>query len=96
MASSIHHTFDGRSWRIIKEFAGIYGVKINYHNIKELHVSDIYDALRWSWNASIPINNLLISRDRKQLKIGLLKRAAKGYKNKQFYEELKMKLEKLA
>jgi hypothetical protein len=36
MASSLSHTFDGRSWRIIKEFTGIYGVKMDYTKITKL------------------------------------------------------------
>ena len=36
MASSLPHTFDGRSWRIIKEFTGIYGVKMDYTKITKL------------------------------------------------------------
>ena len=36
MASSVPHTFDGRSWRIIKEFTGIYGVKMDYTKITKL------------------------------------------------------------
>lgn len=45
MATSLHHAFDGRSWRIIKEFVGIYGIKMDYTKIAKLSrkkLSNIY------------------------------------------------------
>lgn len=44
MASSLSHTFDGRSWRIIKEFTGIYGVKMNYSKITKLSREKLSNA----------------------------------------------------
>jgi hypothetical protein len=44
MASSLSHTFDGRSWRIIKEFTGIYGVKMNYSKIAKLSRDKLSNA----------------------------------------------------
>lgn len=44
MASTLSHAFDGRSWRIIKEFAGIYGVKMNYSKIAKLSRNKLSNA----------------------------------------------------
>ena len=44
MASSLPHTFDGRSWRIIKEFTGIYGIKMDYTKITNLSRDNLSKA----------------------------------------------------
>lgn len=44
MASSLSHTFDQASWRVIKEFVGIYGVKLNYAKIKNLSRDKLSNA----------------------------------------------------
>ena len=44
MVSSLPHTFDGRSWRIIKEFTGIYGVKMDYSKIAKLSRDKLSNA----------------------------------------------------
>ena len=36
MATFLSHTFDQASWRIIKEFVGIYGIKMDYTKIGKL------------------------------------------------------------
>jgi hypothetical protein len=44
MVSSLPHTFDGRSWRIIKEFTGIYGVKMDYTKVTKLSRAQLSKA----------------------------------------------------
>lgn len=44
MTSSLSHTFDQASWRVIKEFVGIYGVKLNYAKIKNLSRDKLSNA----------------------------------------------------
>ncbi len=92
------HKFDQASWRIILEFWGIYGVNLNYSTIIKLQTCHIHDALRWSR----AINPTFIETGKRCYhyhqnvtlwKRLLLKKVANGYKNIQFYEELKMKIE---
>ena len=122
MASSLSHTFDGRSWRIIKEFTGIYGVKMDYTKITKLskdkiskayfehaelpikpfEVSIVYRA-KYNRNGKIislapdtpsgtrpfvPSGTRAFDKGIKEWKAIILKKAAQGYKNRQFYEEL--------
>tara|TARA_B110000285_G_scaffold233043_1_gene305698 strand:+ start:341 stop:862 length:522 start_codon:yes stop_codon:yes gene_type:complete len=98
ITSSLSHTFDQASWRIILEFVGIYGVTLNYSTIIKLRASDITDALRWS----MAISPLFITTSKRHYihhqnktlwKKLLLKKVANGYKNLKFYEELEMKIE---
>jgi hypothetical protein len=114
MASSLPHTFDGRSWRIIKEFTGIYGVKMNYTKITKLSRDKLSKA--YFEHAKLPIepfevlivyrakynqNGKIISlapdtpsetrpfdKGCDEWKSLILKKAAQGYKNRQFYEAL--------
>ena len=44
MALSNSHKFDQASWRIIKEFVGIYGVKMNYTKIAKLSRDKLSNA----------------------------------------------------
>lgn len=44
MASPLSHKFDQASWRVIKEFTGIYGVKMDYGKIKNLSRDKLSDA----------------------------------------------------
>lgn len=103
------HTFDQRSWRIIKGFVGIYGIKMDYSKIAKLSrenlskayfkignlpvlkvsitlniVHDLYGNPRYEEN----INHLpaVQPKTAKEWKATILKRAAQGYKNRQFYE----------
>ena len=86
------HVFDQASWRVIKEFVGIYGIKMDYSTICKLHVGDIHDALRWS--EIIPPTFIYnYHKNPKSWKARLLKRASLGYKSRQFYEELKLKMD---
>ena len=114
MASSLSHTFDGRSWRIIKEFTGIYGVKMNYSKIAKLskdkiskayfehaklpiepfEVSIVYRA-KYNQNGKIislapdtPSGTRPFDKGIDEWKRLILKKAAQGYKNRQFYEAL--------
>jgi hypothetical protein len=59
MASSLSHTFDARSWRIIKEFTGIYGVKMNYSKIAKLSKDKISKA--YFEHAKLPIEPFEVS-----------------------------------
>ena len=93
MANHLSHTFDQVSWRLIKEFVGIYGINMDYTKIYNLHVSFIYDALRWSESIKPIFVISTLIHDPLRLKTILLKRVAKGYKNIMFYEELKNMLE---
>tara|TARA_B100000459_G_scaffold82305_1_gene46028 strand:- start:84 stop:797 length:714 start_codon:yes stop_codon:yes gene_type:complete len=112
MASSLSHTFDQASWRVIREFAGIYGVKLNYAKIKNLSRDKLSDAyfkegklplitvqVSWSVNFDASGNSTwgkeafkqleaTKSQTAKEWKATILKRAAQGYKNRQFYEAL--------
>ena len=83
--------FDQASWRVIKEFVGIYGIKMDYSTILKLHVSDIHDAMRWS--DIIPPTLIHNYHHPKSWKARMLKRVMRGYKSRQFYEEIKLKIE---
>ena len=78
------HTFDQRSWALIKVFAGIYGVKMDYSKIKNLTVSTISHAMKYGTEYS---NNRYIGRDRAWKKF-LLRKISKGRKSRRFYEEI--------
>ena len=104
------HTFDQRSWRIIKEFAGIYGIKMDYTKIAKLPRTKLSKAYFGDGNLplfeeevsftvkfnafgkSIWSNNTrkqraaLAPKGAKEWKALILRRAAQGYKNRQFYE----------
>ena len=116
------HMFDQRSWRLIKEFTGIYGIKMNYSKIAKLskdkitkayfqvaklpikpfEVSIVYRA-KYNQNGKIislapdtpsgtrpfvPSGTRPFDKGIKEWKAIILKKAAQGYKNRQFYEEL--------
>lgn len=78
------HTFDQRSWRLIKDFAGIYGVKMDYSKIKNLTASTISHAMKYGKEYS---KNGYMSRAGAWKKF-LLKKISKGLKSRQFYEEI--------
>ena len=101
--------FDQRSWRIIKEFSGIYGIKMDYTNIIKLSrdkLSNVYFkiskfpiskvsvtiTITYDCNGKPDIQENLTSllqlKSTKEWKAIILKRIAKGYKNKKLYEEL--------
>ena len=114
MATLPPYTFDQRSWRIIKEFTGIYGVKMDYTKIAKLskdkiskayfehaelpikpfEVSIVYRA-KYNRNGKIislapdtPSGTRPFDKGIKEWKAIILKKAAQGYKNREFYEEL--------
>lgn len=86
------------AWYLVKEFAGIYGVKMNYQAVKKLNVNIISNA--YFNYAKLPPITRTITYDRfgnpeklRTFKIKdwiniILKRAAMGYKNRLFYESL--------
>ena len=108
------HTFDQRSWRLIKDFVGIYGIKMDYTKITKLSKDKITKA--YFDDAKLPLepfevsivyrvkydqNGRIISRapdtpcgtqpfDKgvQEWKTLILEKAAQGYKNREFYEEL--------
>ncbi len=112
MALSNSHKFDQASWRIIKEFVGIYGVKMDYSKIAKLSRDKLSNAyfkegklplitvqVSWSVNYDASGNSMWGEEAFKQLvatksqtvkewKATILKRAAQGHKNRQFYEAL--------
>ena len=85
MAAQKPHMFDQCAWRLIKEFIGIYGIKMNYTKIKNLSraklskACEIVEHLSYFGDCSMLV---------KQWKRTILKKVAEGYKNRQFYEEL--------
>ena len=88
------HRFDQASWRIIKEFVGIYGLKMDYSAIFKLTASDIHDAMRYSNVIATPFFTMRRNYNRYRHPIAwktlLLKKAAMGHKNCQFYQELEL------
>ena len=108
------HTFDQRSWRIIKDFVGIYDIKMDYTKITKLskdkiskayfehaklpiepfEVSIVYRA-KYNQNGKIislapdtPSGTRPFDKSIKEWKALILKKAAQGYKNREFYEAL--------
>ena len=106
------HTFDQRSWRIIKDFVGIYNIKMDYTKITKLskdkiskayfehaklpmepfEVSIVYRA-KYNQNGKIislapdtPSGTRPFDKSIKEWKALILKKAAQGYKNREFYE----------
>lgn len=94
-SNTTNHRFDQRSWNLIKLFVGIYGIKLDYSAISELHEGDIYDAVKWSRTSSymMPIEYLKTRHYGTPLKNIILKNIAKIWKNRMLYEELEIKLE---
>ena len=105
------HMFDQRSWRIIKEFVGIYGIKMDYTKITKLSRDKLSNAYfkegklplitvqvswsitfdasgnsTWSEEAFKQIDTTKSQTTAKEWKATILKRAAQGHKNRQFYE----------
>lgn len=105
------HTFDQRSWRIIKEFAGIYCIQMDYRKIAKLPCNKLSKAyfghgniplfeekvsltakfnafgkLIWSPDHARNHRAAFAPKGAKEWKALILRRAAQGYKNRQFYE----------
>lgn len=86
----VMHLFDGRSWRIIKEFCGIYMIKnidysIFYHgsfSMISCYLKNSYMELHQSYNN--PYYKLIKFGSMHALRRAL----AKGYKSQRFYSRL--------
>tara|TARA_B100001094_G_scaffold94143_1_gene90036 strand:+ start:1313 stop:1744 length:432 start_codon:yes stop_codon:yes gene_type:complete len=100
MSSSQKHThkFAQAPWRIIREFAGIYGVKMDYSKFATISVSTIEDAINYS---ELFQDKFFISRMRrdhkyfrnpKVWKTFLLKLISSGCKSRKFYEEISQRI----
>ena len=95
MSAPQSHKFAQAPWLIIREFAGIYGVEMDYSKFGTLSVNTIEDAINYS---KIPIlmggarRNSKYFRRPKAWKSFLLKRISSGYKSRQFYEEIAQRM----
>ena len=86
------------AWYLVRQFAGIYGVKMNYKAVKRLNrdvISRAYfdDAKLPAITQTVTYNNQgqpekLSPIKSKDWIAMILKRAAMGYNNRQFYESL--------
>ena len=97
MSAPQTHKFAQGPWLIIRDFAGIYGVKMDYSKFDTLRVSTIEDAI----NYSKIIDPILMGgtrrdhkyfRDPKAWKSFLLRRISCGYKSREFYEEIAQRI----
>ena len=83
-------------WYLIREYAGIYGVKLDYSKIEKLSAIKINDAVKHSRTID-PFLQATSSRDycrRPQgWKMFLLKRVSKGHKNRKFYDAIATSIE---
>ena len=86
------------AWYLVKQFAGIYGVKMNYQAVKKLHRDVIsrayFDVAKLpaitrtvTYNSRGQPEKLPTIKSKDWIKL-ILKRAAMGYNNRQFYESL--------
>jgi len=86
------------AWYLVKQFAGIYGVKMNYKGVKKLN-RDVISRAYFDVAKLPAITQTITYNNRGQPeKLGpikskrwialILKRAAIGYNNRQFYESL--------
>ena len=107
------HRFDACAWRTIKEFSGIYGVKLPYNRIKNISKAKLSDAYFndaklppisaavtltieynslgeavWNRKTRDKFRDANTTRSATEWKATILKRAAQGYKNREFYEAL--------
>jgi len=95
MSAPQSHKFAQAAWLIIREFAGIYGVEMDYSKFGTLSVSTIEDAINYS---KIPILMGSTRRESKYFrhpkawKSFLLKRVSSGYKSRKFYEEIAQRI----
>ena len=93
------HRLSQAAWFVVKEFLGVYNIKMDYSRIKKsLTKKQIANA--YFIVAKQPLIRFSIRFDwlGNMVKVGkftneewisiILKRAAKGYKNREFYEEL--------
>ena len=92
------------AWYLVKEFAGIYGVKMNYGAVKEKLNRDMISHAYFE-HAKVPLvtgtityNNIGQPERLSSIKSNdwislILKRAATGYSNRKFYESLAYQIE---
>lgn len=100
MTSSQKHThkFAQAPWRIICEFAGIYGVKMDYSKFATISVNTIEDAINYSQLFQDKFFISRMRRDHKHFrhpkvwKAFLLNRISSGYKSREFYEEISQRI----
>lgn len=78
------HRFAQQSWRLIREYAGIYGVDMDYSKIEKLTTTTLSSVMKYGNKFS---NNPYF-RQCSAWKKFLLKKISSGYKSRQFYEEL--------
>ena len=95
-SSNKGHVFAQAPWRSIREYAGIYGVTLDYSKFKTISVSTIEDAVNYS-RIIDPNTMSSTRRDRKYFrhpkawKKFLLGKISSGYKSRQFYEEMRQR-----
>jgi hypothetical protein len=93
MTSTDGHRFAQASWHLIREFAGIYGVKMDYSVFSIISAFTIADAVRYSRT----MNPFVISAEKyfnspMAWKGFLMKRISDGYKSRKFYEEIAQRI----
>ena len=96
---SKHHRLSQAAWYLVRQYAGIYGVKMDYTAIKKC-LKPVTVARAYFVVAKQPLIEKTVTYDiMGQVKSVrsytpyewtdvILKRAANGYKNRQFYDEL--------
>ena len=92
------HHLSQAAWFVVKEFLGVYNIKMDYSRIKSLNKKQIANAyfivakqplIRFSVRVNWLGNTVKVRKFSCEKWISIiLKRAAKGYKNRQFYEHL--------
>ena len=99
------YEFNTDVWSIIKDFIGLYNIKMDYHKIKsKVKKKDIIDAYFGVAKQPLFRMEIILNRWGEPEKLPkcpngkmwvdlVLKRAALGYKNKEFYEELSRLIE---
>ena len=94
------------AWYLVKEFAGIYGVKMNYRAVKKKLNRDMISRAYFDDAKLPPITRTITYNNRGQPeKVSsikskdwialILNRAAMGYSNRKFYESLAYQIENL-
>lgn len=78
------HRFAQQPWRLIRDYAGIYGVDMDYSKIEKLGAT----ALSCAMNYGNTFSNNRNLKDCGAWKKFLLKKISNGYKSRQFYQEL--------
>ena len=98
MNKSQRYRFAQAPWYLIREYVGIYGVKMNYSKIKKLSVNAIIDAINHS-RKIYPCFKTITRCHRDYYgrhdawKMYLLKRVTNGHKNREFYEAIALRID---